>query len=179
MTTAPNSAILDPVTNPVLTVAPQNKEDTTMSGATNKITALYCRLSQEDERLGESLSIENQKDILLDYAKKNHFSNPVFFVDDGYSGTNYDRPGFQSMLVEIEAGRVGIVITKDLSRLGRNSALTGLYTNFTFPTVGSQFGSAHVPPCTRRRCASQSQPLPGQQANASGSPGLLHNRTAH
>ena len=49
----------------------------------------------------------------MDYAKKNHFSNPVFFVDDGYSGTNYDRPGFQSMLVEIEAGRVGIVITKD------------------------------------------------------------------
>ena len=84
-----------------------------MSGATNKITALYCRLSQEDARLGESLSIENQKAILLEYAKKNHFPNPVFFVDDGYSGTNYDRPGFQSMLVEIEAGRVGIVITKD------------------------------------------------------------------
>ena len=105
MTTASNSAILDPVTNPVLTVAPQNKEDTTMSGATNKITALYCRLSQEDARLGESLSIENQKVILLEYAKKNHFPNPVFFVDDGYSGTNYDRPGFQSMLVEIEAGR--------------------------------------------------------------------------
>ena len=61
MTTASNSAILDPVTNPVLTVAPQNKEDTTMSGATNKITALYCRLSQEDARLGESLSIENQE----------------------------------------------------------------------------------------------------------------------
>ena len=74
-----------------------------MSGATNKITALYCRLSQEDERLGESLSIENQKAILLEYAKKNHFPNPVFFVDDGYSGTNYDRPGFQSMLAEIEA----------------------------------------------------------------------------
>ena len=103
MTTASNSAILDPVTNPVPTVAPQSKEDTTMSGATNKITALYCRLSQEDARLGESLSIENQKAILLEYAKKNHFPNPVFFVDDGYSGTNYDRPGFQSMLVEIEA----------------------------------------------------------------------------
>ncbi|WP_423245234.1 recombinase family protein, partial [Faecalibacterium prausnitzii] len=115
------------------------KEDTTMSGATNKITALYCRLSQEDERLGESLSIENQKTILLEYAKKNHFPNPVFFVDDGYSGTNYDRPGFQSMLVEIEAGRVGIVITKDLSRLGRNSALTGLYTNFTFPQYGVRY----------------------------------------
>ena len=83
MTTASNSAILDPVTNPVPTVAPQSKEDTTMSGATNKITALYCRLSQEDARLGESLSIENQKAILLEYAKKNHFPNPVFFVDDG------------------------------------------------------------------------------------------------
>ena len=110
-----------------------------MSGATNKITALYCRLSQEDERLGESLSIENQKAILLEYAKKNHFPNPVFFVDDGYSGTNYDRPGFQSMLAEIEAGHVGIVITKDLSRLGRNSALTGLYTNFTFPQYGVRY----------------------------------------
>ncbi len=87
-----------------------------MSGATNKITALYCRLSQEDARLGESLSIENQKVILLEYA-----------------------PGFQSMLVEIEAGRVGIVITKDLSRLGRNSALTGLYTNFTFPQYGVRY----------------------------------------
>ena len=139
MTTAPNSAILDPLTNPVLTVAPQSKEDTTMSGATNKITALYCRLSQEDARLGESLSIENQKAILLEYAKKNYFPNPVFFVDDGYSGTNYDRPGFQSMLTEIEAGHIGIVITKDLSRLGRNSALTGLYTNFTFPQYGVRY----------------------------------------
>ena len=110
-----------------------------MSGATNKITALYCRLSQEDARLGESLSIENQKVILLEYAKKNHFPNPVFFVDDGYSGTNYDRPGFQSMLTEIEAGHIGIVITKDLSRLGRNSALTGLYTNFTFPQYGVRY----------------------------------------
>ena len=110
-----------------------------MSGATNKITALYCRLSQEDERLGESLSIENQKAILLEYAKKNHFPNPVFFVDDGYSGTNYDRPGFQSMLTEIEVGHIGIVITKDLSRLGRNSALTGLYTNFTFPQHGVRY----------------------------------------
>ena len=110
-----------------------------MCGATNKITALYCRLSQEDARLGESLSIENQKAILLEYAKKNHFPNPVFFVDDGYSGTNYDRPGFQSMLTEIEAGHIGIVITKDLSRLGRNSALTGLYTNFTFPQYGVRY----------------------------------------
>ena len=60
------------------------------------------------------------------------FPNPAFFVDDGYSGTNYDRPGFQAMLAEIEAGRVAVCITKDLSRLGRNSSLTGLYINFTF-----------------------------------------------
>ena len=125
-------------TNPVLTVAPI-KEETEMLGATEKITALYCRLSQEDERLGESLSIENQKSILLQYAKEHHFTNPVFFVDDGYSGTNYDRPGFQSMLTEVESGRVAAILCKDLSRLGRNSALTGLYTNFTFPQNGVRF----------------------------------------
>lgn len=110
-----------------------------MSGATNKITALYCRLSQEDERAGESLSIENQRSILLSYCKDHHFSNPKFFIDDGYSGVNYDRPGFQAMLAEIEAGHVAVCITKDLSRLGRNSALTGLYTNFTFPQNGVRF----------------------------------------
>ena len=110
-----------------------------MLGATSKITALYCRLSQEDERLGESLSIENQKSILLQYAREHHFPNPVFFVDDGVSGVTYDRPGFQAMLAEIEAGRVAVAIAKDLSRLGRNSALTGLYTNFTFPQNGVRF----------------------------------------
>ena len=68
-------------TNPVLTVAPP-KEDSEMNGATNKITALYCRLSQEDERAGESLSIENQKDMLLRYAREHHFPNPTFFVDE-------------------------------------------------------------------------------------------------
>ena len=125
-------------TNPVLTVAPQ-KEETEMLGATDKITALYCRLSQEDERLGESLSIENQKAILMQYAKEHHFTNPVFFVDDGYSGTNYDRPGFQDMLEQVTAGKVAVILCKDLSRLGRNSALTGLYTTFTFPQNGVRF----------------------------------------
>ena len=137
MTSLTNLGIME-VTNPVLTVAPP-KEETEMLGATNKITALYCRLSQEDERLGESLSIENQKSILLQYAKEHHFPNPVFFVDDGVSGVTYDRPGFQAMLTEIEAGNVAIALTKDLSRLGRNSALTGLYTNFTFPQNGVRF----------------------------------------
>ena len=110
-----------------------------MYGATDKITTLYCRLSQEDDRAGESLSIENQKAMLLQYAREHHFPNPTFFVDDGVSGVTYDRPGFQAMLTEIEAGRVAVAITKDLSRLGRNSALTGLYTNFTFPQNGVRF----------------------------------------
>lgn len=110
-----------------------------MLGATDKITALYCRLSQEDERLGESLSIENQKSILLQYAREHRFPNPTFFVDDGYSGTNYDRPGFQSMLEQIKAGKVAVALSKDLSRLGRNSTLTGLYTNFTFPQNGVRY----------------------------------------
>ena len=126
------------ITNPVLAVAPFKKE-TEMLGATDKITALYCRLSQEDERLGESLSIENQKSILLQYAREHRFPNPTFFVDDGYSGTNYDRPGFQSMLEQIKAGKVAVALSKDLSRLGRNSTLTGLYTNFTFPQNGVRY----------------------------------------
>ena len=77
--------------------------------------------------------------ILLQYAKEHRFPNPTFFVDDGYSGTNYDRPGFQAMLAEIEAGRVAVCITKDLSRLGRNSSLTGLYINFTFPKYNVRY----------------------------------------
>ena len=125
--------------NPVQTVA-QPKEDNKMLRATDKITALYCRLSVEDtkdeKKNGKedlSNSIQNQKAMLLQYAREHRFPHPTFFIDDGYSGVTYDRPGFQKMLDEIEAGHVGVVITKDLSRLGRNSALTGLYINYTFP----------------------------------------------
>ena len=125
--------------NPVQTVA-QPKEDNEMLRATDKITALYCRLSVEDtkdeKKNGKedlSNSIQNQKAMLLQYARDHRFPHPTFFIDDGYSGVTYDRPGFQKMLDEIEASHVGVVITKDLSRLGRNSALTGLYINYTFP----------------------------------------------
>ena len=130
MTNEKNSVIMAPA-NPVQTVAPE-KEETEMLRATDKITALYCRLSQEDERLGESLSIENQKRMLEAYAKEHRFPNPVFFVDDGYSGTDFDRPGFQSMLEEIESDHVAVLLTKDLSRLGRNSTMTGMFINITF-----------------------------------------------
>ena len=126
------------MTEPVLAVAPV-KEDAEMQRATEKITALYCRLSQEDANEGESNSISNQKSILLQFAKERRFPNPTFFVDDGYSGTSYDRPGFQAMLAETEAGNVAVCITKDLSRLGRNSSLTGLYINFTFPKYNVRY----------------------------------------
>lgn len=126
------------LTNQELTVAPM-KEAREMLRATDKITALYCRLSQEDALAGDSNSIVNQKNILLQYAKDNRFPNPTFFVDDGYSGTTFDRPGFQKMLDEIESGNVAVCITKDLSRLGRNSAMTGLYTNITFPKHGVRY----------------------------------------
>ena len=137
MTNARNLGTIE-AANPVLAVAPL-KEDAEMQRATEKITALYCRLSQEDANEGESNSIQNQKAILLQYAKEHRFPNPTFFVDDGYSGTNYDRPGFQAMLAEIEAGKVAVCCTKDLSRLGRNSSLTGLYINFTFPKYGVRY----------------------------------------
>ena len=128
-------------TNPVLTVAPL-KEETEMFGATNKITALYCRLSQEDERLGESLSIENQKGILLQYAREHHFPNPTFFVDDGVSGVTFDRPGFQAMLAEIEAGMWRLPSRKTSRQ--RNSALPG----FTPTSPFRRMGRASLPSMT-------------------------------
>ena len=118
-------------TNPVQTVAPE-KEETRLLRATDKITALYCRLSNEDSLDGESNSIQNQRRILSDYARDHHFFNPVFFIDDGYTGTDFERPGFQEMLNEIESDHVAVVLTKDLSRFGRNSTMTGMFINITF-----------------------------------------------
>ena len=100
----------------------------------NKITALYCRLSQEDMQAGESGSIQHQKMILQRYADEHHFLNTKFFVDDGFSGVSFEREGLQAMLQEVEAGRVATVITKDLSRLGRNYIMTGQYTELYFPS---------------------------------------------
>lgn len=80
---------------------------------TDKITALYCRLSQEDMQAGESESIQNQKIILQRYADDHHFFNTRFFVDDGFSGVSFEREGLQAMLREVEAGNVATVITKD------------------------------------------------------------------
>jgi len=99
----------------------------------NKITALYCRLSLDDGNEGESMSIQSQKAILEDFAKKNSISNYDFYIDDGYSGTNFNRPSFQRMIADIEEGKIGCVITKDLSRLGRNYLESGAYIEVFFP----------------------------------------------
>ena len=97
------------------------------------ITALYCRLSLEDGRDNESMSISNQKAMLRTYAEQNGMFNYAFYVDDGYTGRNFDRPGFQRMINDIEAGKIGCVITKDLSRLGRNYIEAGSYIEVYFP----------------------------------------------
>ena len=102
----------------------------------NLITALYPRLSHEDELQGESNSISNQKRILETYAKQNGFTNLRWYTDDGFSGANFQRPGFQAMLADIEAGKVGTVIVKDMSRLGRNYLQVGFYTEMLFPQKG-------------------------------------------
>ena len=105
----------------------------------NLITALYPRLSHEDKLQGESNSISNQKRIWETYAKQNGFTNLRWYTDDGYSGANFQRPGFQSMLADIEAGKVGTVIVKDMSRLGRNYLQVGMYTGMIFPQKGVPF----------------------------------------
>lgn len=108
-------------------------------GQEEKITALYCRLSQDDNLDGESNSISNQKEILMTYAKKNGYLHPQFFVDDGISGTTFNRPGFQEMEKLIESDKVSTVIVKDLSRFGREHLLCGHYTEIVYPSLGVNF----------------------------------------
>ena len=103
------------------------------------ITALYPRLSRDDDMQGDSNSIVNQKKLLSKYAKDHHFGNTKFYVDDGYTGTNFNRPGFQQMLEDIEAGYVTTVIVKDMSRLGRNYLQVGYYTDTYFPEHNVRF----------------------------------------
>ena len=104
-----------------------------------KITALYERLSRDDELQGESNSITNQKHFLEDYARKNGFVNIRHFTDDGVSGTTFDREGFQSMIAEVEAGNVAVIIVKDMSRFGRDYLKVGFYTEVMFKEKGVRF----------------------------------------
>ena len=100
---------------------------------TDKITALYCRLSNDDDLQGESNSITNQKNILKKYADENNFGNTVFYVDDGFSGTNFNRPDFMRMMEDVKSGKISTIITKDLSRFGRDYLMTGQYIEMILP----------------------------------------------
>ena len=102
-------------------------------------TALYCRLSQDDGIEGDSNSIQNQKAILQKFAEDHRFPSPCFYVDDGFSGGNFQRPAFQQMISDMENGEIGIIVTKDLSRLGRNQLHTGLYIEERFPLFGVRY----------------------------------------
>jgi len=106
---------------------------------TNQITALYCRLSQEDMRAGESLSIENQRLMLKDYADKNGFRNCQYYIDDGYSGVDNARPEYVHMLDDVQNGLVGTVIVKDQSRLGRDHLETDRLMELVFPAYDVRF----------------------------------------
>ena len=104
-----------------------------------KITALYERLSRDDDLTGDSNSIINQKKLLEDYAKEHGFTNCVHFTDDGWSGANFDRPNWKRMIAAIEAGEVSHVLVKDLSRVGRDYLQVGFYTEVMFREHGVRF----------------------------------------
>ena len=104
-----------------------------MNKQSDKITALYCRLSHDDGIQGDSNSIVNQKAMLTDYAKQKRYSNLKIFVDDGYSGTNFERPAFAEMIELVETGQIERIIVKDMSRLGRDYLKVGMYTDIVFP----------------------------------------------
>ena len=117
--------------DPVMADCPTMKEDSNMRQS-EKITAIYCRLSREDELANESNSISNQRAILEKYARDQGFCNIQFFVDDGYSGANFNRPDWQRMIALVEADHIGIILAKDMSRIGRNYLEVGFYTEVLF-----------------------------------------------
>ena len=116
------------------TVAIRNKNN-----GGEKITALYCRLSRDDELSGDSNSIVHQKEILSAYAEKRGFENTRFYVDDGYSGTNFNRPDFLRMMDDVNNGLVGTIIVKDMSRFGRDYIMVGYYTEIMLPQMDIRF----------------------------------------
>lgn len=104
-----------------------------------KWAALYVRLSRDDDNDGDSNSISHQVEILTKYAKEHGIENFKIYKDDGFSGTNFNRPGFQEMMGDIENGLVSMVVVKDMSRFGRNYLEVGMYTEIRFPEMGVRF----------------------------------------
>ena len=122
---------------PILSADPTVKEDAMLDQ--QKITILYCRLSNEDALDGESNSIQNQKEFLTRYAAEHGYTNLKILVDDGYTGTNFDRPGVQEGFTLVKQGLVGCWLVKDLSRFGRDYLTVGQYTDIIFPSYDVRF----------------------------------------
>ena len=110
-----------------------------MASQKQQYTILYGRLSQEDERAGESNSIQHQRELLEKYAQDKGFENTLFLADDGYSGTNFERPSWKKIVEMIEAGEVSTLIVKDASRLGREYLQVGYYMEIYFPQKNVRF----------------------------------------
>lgn len=102
-------------------------------------TALYLRLSRDDEEYGDSVSIETQRTILQQYAKENRLHVVDEYVDDGWSGTNFDRPDFKRMMNDVDSGKINCIVTKDLSRFGREHIQMDYYLEFDFPERGIRY----------------------------------------
>ena len=100
---------------------------------------IYCRLSNDDERDGESVSIENQTLLLQSYVRQRGWNEIAVYCDDGYSGTNFDRPGVKRLIEDAKAKKINLILVKDLSRFGRNYIEFGQYTDYLFPSLGCRF----------------------------------------
>ena len=120
------SVVVSYLSNPVLKGGNMNRINKFVAG-------LYCRLSKDDGNTSESMSIQSQKSLLKQFAVDNEIMIYGYYIDDGYSGTNFNRPSFQKLKQDIECGNINCVITKDLSRLGRNYLESGAYIEMYFP----------------------------------------------
>lgn len=112
-------------------------------------TALYMRLSRDDENFGDSVSIETQRTILRQFAKENNLRVYDEYIDDGWSGTNFDRPNFRRMMADVEAGKVNCIASKDLSRFGREHIMMDYYLEFVFPEKGIRIHAGNKPEDTQ------------------------------
>ena len=125
------------LSTPILSADPNVKEDVMTDQ--QKITILYCRLSNEDSQDRESNSIQNQRELLTRYARDHGYTNLKVLVDDGYTGTNFQRPGVQEGFELVKQGLVGCWLCKDLSRFGRDYLTVGQYTDIIFPSYDVRF----------------------------------------
>ena len=152
------------LSTPILSADPNVKEDVMTDQ--QKITILYCRLSNEDSQDRESNSIQNQRELLTRYARDHGYTNLKVLVDDGYTGTNFQRPGVQEGFELVKQGLVGCWLCKDLSRFGRDYLTVGQYTDIIFPSYDVRFIAINDGVDSQRGPAAHPWPSPQRQAGA-------------